>query len=164
MRSRIILLLVPVLIAASAGAIESAKTNEVDLWSAAYLHSLEGQLHDKIAGPRSNITLTLADFGASGTAIGHREANGPGESHAGNDDYFIAQSGAATLLTGGTIVNAKTTAPGEVRGDGIEGGQRRELSPGDIVHIAAQVPHQLLVEPGKRFTYFIIRTPASTPR
>jgi hypothetical protein len=28
---------------------------------------------------------------------------------------------------------------------------------GDVVHIAAGVPHQTLVAPGKQFTYFIIK-------
>jgi mannose-6-phosphate isomerase-like protein (cupin superfamily) len=156
-----LLILLPVL---AFGATASPKHNIVDHWTRADLDAMEKPLHEQISGPRKNITTTLAEYGDSGTAIAHREANGPGESHAGNDDYFLVRSGEATLVTGGSIVNARQTAPGEIRGDSIEGGERRKLTAGDIVHVSAGVPHQLLVESGKGFTYFIVRAHnSSTP-
>jgi uncharacterized RmlC-like cupin family protein len=32
-----------------------------------------------------------------------------------------------------------------------------KLGVGDVVHIPVKVPHQLLVEPGKQFTYFVVK-------
>jgi quercetin dioxygenase-like cupin family protein len=60
-------------------------------------------------------------------------------------------------LTGGKVVNPKTIKPGEIRGTSISGGERHTLSTGDIVHIPAGVPHQILLEKGKPFTYFVVK-------
>jgi hypothetical protein len=65
--------------------------------------------------------------------------------------------GEATLITGGKMVNSKTESPGELRGTGIEGGQSQKLAAGDVVHIAANTPHQLTLAPGKTFTYFVVK-------
>ena len=72
-------------------------------------------------------------------------------------DFFVVESGEATLVVGGQVVGGKTTAPNEIRGPKINGGERRKLAAGDIVHIPVKAPHQLLVENGKQFTYFVIK-------
>ena len=65
-----------------------------------------------------------------------------------------ASAGAAPS---GEMVNGKTTAPNEVRGPSIKGGEKKALAAGDVVHIPPRVPHQLLVGAGKEFTYFVIK-------
>jgi mannose-6-phosphate isomerase-like protein (cupin superfamily) len=130
--------------------------NTFGLWRSSELRELETKLHEQVAGPRKNAHIDLADYGASAVTISRREGNGIGESHAEKDDYFIVQSGSGVLITGGSIVKAMESEPGESRGEGIHGGERRTLRPGDIVHIPARMPHQLLVEPGTNFTYVII--------
>jgi mannose-6-phosphate isomerase-like protein (cupin superfamily) len=105
-------------------------------------------------------SVKLADYGSSNVSISHREANGIPEVHAHMDDYFVVQSGEATLVIGGEVVNAKQTEPGETRGDSIKGGERRKLTAGDVVHIPTDLPHQLLVDNGKLFTYFVIKVKA----
>ena len=66
--------------------------------------------------------------------------------------------GGALLV--GEMVNARQTEPNETRGDSVKGGERKKLVPGDVVHIPTNMPHQLLVENGKRFTYFVIKVKA----
>ena len=51
----------------------------------------------------------------------------------------------------------KTIKPHEVRGTSIEGGETKQLVPGDVVHIPAKVPHQLKIANGKTFTYLVIK-------
>jgi mannose-6-phosphate isomerase-like protein (cupin superfamily) len=89
--------------------------------------------------------------------IAHREGDGEAELHEREADFFVVQSGAATLIVGGEMVNGKTTAPNEVRGPSIKGGEKKALAAGDVVHIPPKVPHQLLVPAGKEFTYFVIK-------
>jgi len=36
-------------------------------------------------------------------------------------------------------------------------GERRQVGEGDIIHIPANTPHQLLIENGKPFTYFVVK-------
>jgi mannose-6-phosphate isomerase-like protein (cupin superfamily) len=99
----------------------------------------------------------LATFGNHLAMIAHREGDGEAELHETQADVFVVQGGEATLVVGGEVVDGKTTAPGEVRAPSIKGGERRPLGTGDIVHIPAKVPHQLLVASGKQFTYFVIK-------
>jgi quercetin dioxygenase-like cupin family protein len=55
------------------------------------------------------------------------------------------------------VVDAKTTAPGEIKGSSVQGGSPEQLKEGDVVHIPAGVPHQLLLPDGGSFVYFVIK-------
>jgi quercetin dioxygenase-like cupin family protein len=44
-----------------------------------------------------------------------------------------------------------------VRGTAVTGGERHRVSVGDIVHIPANTPHQMLVEAGHHVTYFVVK-------
>lgn len=50
--------------------------------------------------------------------------------------------GTGNVVTGGTLINSKTTAPNETRGSAIEGGEVRRLSKGDVIVIPNGVPHR----------------------
>lgn len=54
--------------------------------------------------------------------------------------YYIL-SGYATLVTGGTMTDARQENPTWVRGTAIEGGVTRRVGPGDIVIIPGHTPH-----------------------
>jgi hypothetical protein len=45
----------------------------------------------------------------------------------------------------------------EIRGSSISGGERKSLGPGDVVQISAGIPHQLLLDAGRQFTYFVVK-------
>ena len=99
----------------------------------------------------------LAKFGNHSTMIAHREGDGEAELHQTQADVFFVQSGEATLIVGGEVEGGKTTAPNEIRGPSIKGGTRHALAAGDVVHIPAKIPHQLLIASGKEFTYFVVK-------
>ncbi|HVH71632.1 MAG TPA: cupin domain-containing protein, partial [Candidatus Dormibacteraeota bacterium] len=86
-----------------------------------------------------------------------RIADGQPEWHETEADVFIVQSGTATLLVGGTLVGGETTAPHEKRNGRIEGGIRQKLAAGDVVRIPPRVPHQVLLDGGKEFTYLVVK-------
>ncbi len=115
-----------------------------------FQHWRGAELKEKAAG-------TLATFSNHSVMLARREASGEAEIHEGMVDIFIVQSGEADLVVGGKVLGAKTTAPGEQRGTGIEGGQTSRLEPGDVVHIPAGAPHQVLLKPGTRFTYLVVK-------
>ena len=98
----------------------------------------------------------LARYGNHYTMLAVRDKTGLAEVHEHEADVFVVEGGAATLVTGGKIVNGHTQKAGEIRGSSIEGGERRKVGMGDIIHIPAGVPHQILVESGP-FTYFVIK-------
>ena len=58
---------------------------------------------------------------------------------------------------GGKIVNGQTTAPDEIRGTSIEGGEKQTLRAGDIVHVPAKTPHQVLLDRGQLVDYLVLK-------
>ncbi len=70
-----------------------------------------------------------------------RGASGEAELHEKEIDVWYVLEGGGTLMTGGTLTDPKTTAPGEIRGSGIKGGETRAVGKGDVVTIAAGIPH-----------------------
>jgi mannose-6-phosphate isomerase-like protein (cupin superfamily) len=93
-----------------------------------------------------------------------RSRNGGAEVHAAFADLFFVLDGRAAMLTGGTVADARTIAPGEIRGAAVEGGKRQELRAGDVAHIPAGVPHQMLVCGEKFVTCLVVKIPARPPR
>ncbi len=70
-----------------------------------------------------------------------REAAGMAEIHTLDTDIIYVLEGSATLVTGGTAVDAKPSAPDEIRGRAIRDGESRRLSKGDVIIIPNGVPH-----------------------
>ncbi len=126
----------------------------VDIYSTRDLKAAEG----KLAGKKEPFaSQELARYGNHYTMLAHREETGSSEVHEHEADIFVIEDGEATIVTGGKVVNPKTQKPGEIRGSSIMGGERHTLATGDIIHIPAGTPHQLLLEKGKPFTYFVVK-------
>lgn len=127
---------------------------KVDIFSSKDLAAAKDKLAEK------NVPFAaqdLARYGNHYTMLAYRDATGSAELHEHEADIFVVESGQATLVTGGKIVKPQTQKPGEIRGTSIADGERRQIATGDIVHIPAGVPHQLLVEKGKPFAYFVVK-------
>ena len=104
-------------------------------------------------------------FGDHGLSITVHTTSGIAEVHQSTADVMVVQSGEAMLIYGGEVVDAKQTAPNEVRGPSIRNGTSVHVTAGDVIHFAAGVPHQWIVEPGKQITYLVvhIEEPAAKP-
>jgi len=89
-----------------------------------------------------------------------REGPGTAEVHARDIDIFYVLEGSATLVTGGRPVEAKTTAPDEVRGSSIEGGTTRPVAKGDVIIIHNGVPHWFKEVRGP-FLYYTVKVPTT---
>ena len=50
-------------------------------------------------------------------------------------DVMYIVEGSATFVTGGTVVDCKTTEPNEIRGASISGDQTHRVSKGDVIVI-----------------------------
>jgi uncharacterized RmlC-like cupin family protein len=101
---------------------------------------------------------TLGQWGNHLLLKTRREAsNGQAEWHEKQADLIVVQSGQATIIIGGKIVNGKTTAPNEIRGTSIEGGERQALKAGDVVHVPVKTPHQVLLDAGQSLDYVVLK-------
>jgi mannose-6-phosphate isomerase-like protein (cupin superfamily) len=61
--------------------------------------------------------------------------------HQKTADVWVVQEGSGTLVTGGTLVDARTNANGDQSGSGIRGGAERVIKTGDVVFIPPGVAH-----------------------
>jgi mannose-6-phosphate isomerase-like protein (cupin superfamily) len=86
-----------------------------------------------------------------------RSRNGGAEQHARFADLFFVIDGRAALLTGGSITDARTVAPGEVRGSAVQDGVQQDLRAGDVAHVPAGMPHQMLVSGDKFVTCLVVK-------
>jgi uncharacterized RmlC-like cupin family protein len=125
-------------------------------WNSAALKAFEKSLAPKINAQKV-ATEKLGDFGNHSALMVHRQGDGEVELHENQADVMVVQSGEARLVVGGVIIDGRTTAPGEIRGRAIEGGGERKLAAGDMVQVAAKVPHQVLVAQGQQITYVVIK-------
>jgi len=127
-----------------------------EIWPGAQMRGFAKTLAPKINAQKV-ATQQLGKWGNHLLMVAHREGPGEAELHEKQVDIFMVQSGEARLKVGGTVVNPKTTAPGEIRGPSINGGEEKKLAAGDVVHIPANIPHQLLLDAGKQFTYAVVK-------
>ena len=95
--------------------------------------------------PRHNVQLSV------------RLRSGIAELHEHFADIFFVLDGRATLVTGGVIVDPKSIGPGEIRGSMVADGARQELRAGDVAHIAAGTPHQILLSGDASFSAMVIK-------
>jgi mannose-6-phosphate isomerase-like protein (cupin superfamily) len=127
-----------------------------DRYSPADLMAMEKSLEQKVDAS-GLATETLKKYASDYTMLAFRSKSGKAELHEKFADFYFVVGGEATLLSGGHIVNSSTTAPGEVRGDSVQDGKETRLKKGDIVHIPANIPHQLVLAKGGTFQYFIVK-------
>lgn len=85
-----------------------------------------------------------------------RTGGGEAEQHTVDTDIFHVLEGSATFVTGGVMTGAHETAPDETRGTGLEGGTERTLAAGDVITVAAGVPHWFKAVDG-RVKYFVVK-------
>ena len=98
----------------------------------------------------------LLDHGAYRVMAIGREKPGEAEVHENHTDVLYFVDGTATLITGGTLKNGKSSAPGEIRGTGVDGGESRNLKAGDVIVVPNTVPHQFVNVHGP-LDYFVIK-------
>ena len=101
--------------------------------------------------------ITLARYNGHYTMLTARTASGGAELHGHFSDFLIVVDGEGTEMTGGTIVDRKEGANGEVRGKTLEGATPHVLHKGDVIHIPAGTPHQAIEAPGQSITIYVIK-------
>lgn len=129
---------------------------KADLFSATQIKAQLATLGAQAAASGSAGT-TLADYGSHKVQISVRTASGGAEIHAHFDDVMIVEQGIATLITGGTVTDPKSNPDGETKGTGIQDGQSRTISVGDVITVNAGIPHQILVPAGTTYSAIVIK-------
>ena len=147
------------------GAASAQQDEELALVGAQALAGIKQALAPVSIFPKMTVD---AGFAKGGVLIGdmpdrgfqvhtsRRDQPGLVEVHTRDTDVFQVLSGSATLVTGGSMVDGKETAPNEWRGTRIEGGDIRTIVKGDVVVIPAGTPHWFKAVDGP-VTYFAVK-------
>ncbi len=85
-----------------------------------------------------------------------REGPGMAEVHARDTDIIYVIGGSARFVTGGTVVDGKTTATDEVRGVRIDNGVSRQIAKGDVLIVPNGTPHWFESVKGP-LTYYVVK-------
>lgn len=117
----------------------------------------QAKVSDAFAHPSFNILFS----GKSGEGnfvimAASRDKAGEVEVHNLDTDIFYMLSGTAILVTGGKTVDPRTTAPEEIRGKLIDGGESRLVSAGEVIVIPHGVPHWFKEVHGP-LQYFVVK-------
>jgi mannose-6-phosphate isomerase-like protein (cupin superfamily) len=128
-----------------------------DHWSSPVLMERAVYLRSLARHGDGQASETLNQYPQHTTMLSFRARDGEAELHENFADLFCILDGGATLVTGGTVVEPRTVGPGEVRGTAIDAGIRQELRAGDVAHVPAGVPHQILVQGERTFTSFVVK-------
>jgi mannose-6-phosphate isomerase-like protein (cupin superfamily) len=155
-------------VATAQQAASPAKTLPATYVSAAHIQANLNGAPSAATNPQPNIRVV--DAGGYNVAVGviHRPQTPPGVAavHYKVSEIYHVTDGAGTLVTGGTMVNAKPRpadaisvkledGPGE-SGTAIQGGVTRRIKAGDVVVIPAGVPHWFSEIEGS-ITYVVVR-------
>jgi len=148
--------LVLAILATAALAGQGPGTSGVHVWRSTDIAAKGKALAQKL-DPQKVASETIATEGNRAFMVAHREGSGLAEWHEKQADIMFISAGQVTMIYGGTIADVKTTAPGEMRGPSIISGTEVKLGPGDVLHIPAKVPHQMILAPGAKVTYFVTK-------
>jgi mannose-6-phosphate isomerase-like protein (cupin superfamily) len=141
-----------------ASTMAQTQSSTVEYHSASDLKQQFAKLADQAKTKNSGSTgADLAKYSNHELKLSYRRGSGGAEVHVHLADIFFVTGGSATLITGGKIVDERKENENEIKGKSIEGGSRQELSPGDVVHIPANTPHQLILDPGKELSVVVVK-------
>jgi len=107
--------------------------------------------HDKVS--KGGTLLSAPDLTVM---VVSRTSPGEVEVHDKETDTFHVLDGSATLVTGGTMVGGKVTAPNQQRGKDIAGGEIHRLTKGDVIVIPAGIPHWFKEVP-QSINYYVVK-------
>jgi len=112
--------------------------------------------HDKVSATMAKGGAIIEDHGLR--VLAQRRGAGEVEVHEKTNHVFIIVEGEATFVTGGTLVGAKNTAPGQIRASNVQGGVTHNLTKGDVITVPAKTPHWFKDVSTPTIAYYAINT------
>lgn len=110
--------------------------------------------HDKVTEVMAKGGPIVSDPGL--VVLAQRRGAGEVESHDRTNHVFVMVEGEATLIVGGTMVDARRTAPDQMRAPSVQGGTTYHLTKGDVITIPAKTPHWFKEVPTKTVAYYAV--------
>lgn len=143
---------------AIAPAVPKAQTaNPVYHWTTPILLERAAYLAKLAKYGNGSASETLREYAQHCVMLSFRDRDSDAEVHEQFASTLVVLDGIATLVTGGRVSRATRTGPGKILGSSIEGGIEQKVRRGDVVHIPAGEPHQMLVGGEKTVTCLVLK-------
>ncbi|HEY2471895.1 MAG TPA: hypothetical protein VGI45_29185 [Terracidiphilus sp.] len=136
---------------------ESRTEPSGDHWSRPVLLERAAYLRKLARFSEGSATETIREFPTYSLMLMVLLRSGDAVMHAEYSEILTVLDGHATLVTGGTMERARQVESGEIRGTAISGGASREVRIGDVIHLSAGTPHQLLIAGDKTLSCLVSR-------
>ena len=134
-----------------------APKNPVDHWAPAVLLERAAHLRKLAKLGDGSASEVLKEYAQHRAMLLFRSRSGEAEVHEQWADLFVVLAGSATLVTGGVVAQPRTIAPGETRGAAIEDGRAQTIRAGEIAHVPAGMPHQMLLSGENTITCLVMK-------
>jgi len=129
----------------------------VDHWSPAVLLERAAYLRKMAKQGDGSASETLKEYPQHVAMLSFRGRSGEVEVHERFADLFFVLAGSAILATGGVVEGARIVGPSEIRGNSIRSGEKQRLRAGDLVHVPAGTPHQMLLTGDETITSLVMK-------
>lgn len=110
--------------------------------------------HDKVSAIMAKGGPIINDQGLH--VLANRRGAADAEMHEKTNHLFIIVEGEATLVVGGTLVNATQGKAGQWHAPSIQGGETYHLTKGDVITIPAKTPHWWKEVPTQTIAYYAV--------
>ena len=97
----------------------------------------------KSPADRNALGQRMLQLGSYNVNMEHRVAGQAAAVHEKEAELFFVIDGAATMVTGGKLVEEKRTNEANLSGTSIQGGVSKRISKGDWIIVPEGVPHQI---------------------
>jgi uncharacterized RmlC-like cupin family protein len=128
----------------------------VDHWTTSVLLERAAYLRKMAKFGDGSASEILKDYPGHAATLLFRARSGDASMHESRAQLILVLAGNATLVTGGKLAGCCSSSAGETRSNSIDGGMRLELRSGDVVHIPAATPRQLLLAGDKTIACLIL--------
>lgn len=135
----------------------AVNSRSCDHWSRPVLLERAAYLRKLARFGDGSASETVKEYTDYSSILSVRLRSGMAEIHEKLADIFIVLDGHGTLVTGGTIEKKEQVASGEIRGSAITGGSKQELRAGDLVHVDAGIPHQILLSGDNTLSCIVVK-------
>jgi mannose-6-phosphate isomerase-like protein (cupin superfamily) len=118
----------------------------------------------KAQPPKPLISQNIVGAGPYRANLEYRAgAPAPAAIHDNETELMVVVEGGATITTGGTLIDAARSNPANQSGSGISGGTPQHVAKGDVLIVAAGVPHQIAPDAGSAVAVLTFHVPSPWP-